>query len=118
MTDVPLERGCLGFIPGSHKFGVKEYVDIFENPHIPEVAKGTKLLSVPLLAGDATYHTGLTFHAANANKTAETREATTIIYFENGTTYNDKDSKNNTHKSAVGTVPGEPVNTQYTPVLI
>jgi len=118
LCDVPVEKGCLGFIPGSHRYGVKEYVDIFEHPHLPEAVKGTKLVNVPLRAGDATFHTGLTFHAANSNKTSETREAMTVIYFEDGATYDDTDERNKTHKSAVGTIPGQPVRTQYTPKLI
>jgi ectoine hydroxylase-related dioxygenase (phytanoyl-CoA dioxygenase family) len=39
LNDVPKEKGCLYFYPGSHKLKEKEYVDIFKNPHQPEVVK-------------------------------------------------------------------------------
>jgi ectoine hydroxylase-related dioxygenase (phytanoyl-CoA dioxygenase family) len=118
LTEVPVEKGCLGFIPGSHKSGVKEYVDIFDKPHTPDAFKESDLVNVPLNAGDATYHSGLVYHAANSNKTDEIREAMTIIYFEDGTPYTDEDQRNREHKSAVGTTSGAAIDTQYTPKLI
>jgi len=118
LVDVPVEKGCMGFIPGTHKSGVKEYIDIFEKPHLPEAVKVEDLVNIPLKAGDATYHSGLTFHAANANNTNEVREAMTIIYFEDGAPYTVEDERNKEHKWAVGTIPGKPVETKFTPKLI
>ena len=67
LNDVPKEKGCLYFYPGSHKFKEKEYVDIFKNPHQPESVKGIEKIFTPIHAGDATFHSGLIFHGAGQN---------------------------------------------------
>lgn len=118
LVDVSVEKGCMGFIPGTHKSGITEYVDIFEKPHLPDALNEEDLVNVPLTAGDATFHSGLTFHAANANKTKDIRKAMTIIYFEDGAAYTDEDDRNKEHKSAAGTISGHPLDTKYTPRLI
>ncbi len=58
LNDVPKEKGCLYFYPGSHNFNQKEYVDIFKNPHQPEIVKGIEKAFTPISAGDVTFHSG------------------------------------------------------------
>ena len=62
LEDVPVERGCLYFLPETHRMGLHEYVDIFKDPHVPEKVSSMQKIDVPLRAGDATFHSGLTFH--------------------------------------------------------
>ena len=118
LNDVPKEKGCLYFYPGSHKLNKKEYVDIFKNPHQPEIVKGIEKIFTRLNAGDATFHSGLTFHGAVENISDEMREGMTVIYLADGTTFDSSDPRNATHKSCVGLKDGEKIETQYTPLLI
>jgi ectoine hydroxylase-related dioxygenase (phytanoyl-CoA dioxygenase family) len=118
LNDVPKEKGCLYFYPGSHKLKEKEYVDIFKNPHQPEIIKGIEKTFTPINSGDATFHSGLTFHGAGQNISEEMREGMTVIYLADGNTFNTSDPRNATHKSCIGLNDGDKIDTQYTPKLI
>jgi ectoine hydroxylase-related dioxygenase (phytanoyl-CoA dioxygenase family) len=118
LNDVPKEKGCLYFYSGSHKLKVKEYVDIFKNPHQPEIIKAIEKTFVPIKAGDVTFHSGLTFHGAGKNISEEMREVMTVIYLADGNTFDSSDQRNATHKSCIGLKNGDKINTQYTPLLI
>jgi ectoine hydroxylase-related dioxygenase (phytanoyl-CoA dioxygenase family) len=118
LTDVPVEKGCLYFYPQTNDSNLKEYVDIFKNPHQPFHLKDSEKIFTPLKAGDATFHSGLTFHGASNNQTNEMREAMTIIYIKDGVTFDGSDERNKTHTSCVGLNNGEIINTKFTPVLI
>ncbi|MEO8231583.1 MAG: phytanoyl-CoA dioxygenase family protein [Ignavibacteriota bacterium] len=118
LTDVPVEKGCLYFYPRTNDSNLKEYVDIFKNPHQPNILTDKEKIFVPLKAGDATFHSGLTFHGAGNNQTSEMREAMTIIYIKDDVTFDASDERNKTHTSCVGLKDGEIINTRYTPILI
>jgi ectoine hydroxylase-related dioxygenase (phytanoyl-CoA dioxygenase family) len=118
LTDVPVEKGCLYFYPQTNKSELKEYVDIFKNPHHPEKLNEIKKVFVPLKAGDATFHSGLTFHGAGNNQTNEMRTAMTIIYIKDGITFDSSDERNKTHTSCIGLNNNDIINTKYTPILI
>ncbi len=114
----PVNKGALYFYPETNKKDIKEYVDIFKNPHQPEVLKNMKKVFVPLEEGDATFHSGLTFHGAGENSTDEMREAMTIIYFKDGSKFDASDARNATHKSCTNLKSDELINTKYTPIII
>jgi len=117
LNDVPKEKGCLFFYPESQKL-VREYVDIFNSPHMPEsIAKSDKVFT-PLKAGDITFHSGLTYHGAGQNQTDEYREGMTVIYISDGNKFTSSDERNATHKSCSGLKDGEIIDTVYTPVII
>ncbi len=118
LTDVPVEKGCLYFYPQTNKTELKEYVDIFKNPHQPKKLKDVEKVFVPLKAGDATFHSGLTFHGAGNNQTSEMRTAMTIIYIKDGVTFDSSDERNKTHTSCIGLNNNDVINTKYTPILI
>ena len=118
LNNVTKDKGCLYFYPGSHKIKEKEYVDIFKNPHHPEVVKGIKRIYTPISAGDATFHSGLTFHGAGQNISDEKREGMTIIYSADGNTFDASDPRNAAHKSSQGLKDGDKINTRFTPLLI
>lgn len=118
LTDVPVEKGCLYFYPQTNKNELKEYVDIFKNPHQPEKLKELDKIFVPLKAGDATFHSGLTFHGAGNNQTNEMRTAMTIIYIKDGVTFDSSDERNRTHTSCIGLKNNDIIDTKYTPILI
>lgn len=118
LTDVPKEKGCLYFYPRTNDPKLKEYVDIFKNPHQPKQLIDSEKVFIPLQAGDATFHSGLTFHGASNNQTNEMREAMTIIYIKDGVTFDASDERNKTHTSCVGLNEGDKINTKFTPILI
>ena len=117
LNNVPREKGCLYFYPASHKLKEKEYIDIFKNPHQPEIVKGIEKTFTPINAGDVTSHSGLTFHGAGENVSDEMREGMTVIYLADGDTFDASDARNATHKSCVGLNDGDKIDTLYTPLL-
>jgi ectoine hydroxylase-related dioxygenase (phytanoyl-CoA dioxygenase family) len=83
-----LESGAMGYVPGSHRSGLREFVNIFwgEPDDLlsrPELA-GTEPVFVEVPAGSVAYHHGLTAHLAKPNRTAQPRAVHTIIYFADG----------------------------------
>jgi ectoine hydroxylase-related dioxygenase (phytanoyl-CoA dioxygenase family) len=85
-----LETGAMGYLPGSHRLGVRAFVDIFsghgEDPltrnELQEIAP--EFVEVP--AGSVAFHHGLTFHLAGPNRTGTVRRVHTAIYFADGST--------------------------------
>jgi ectoine hydroxylase-related dioxygenase (phytanoyl-CoA dioxygenase family) len=81
--------GAMGYVPGSHLFGVRKFVNIFtdERPydlvHGPE-ARGVEAEFVEVPRGGVAFHHGLTFHLADANRTPRTRRVHTVILFRDG----------------------------------
>ena len=92
MGDVPKERGAMSFASGSHLLEQgSTYVDLFlqdvgddfgadDALPLPGYLDGFDWDQVPLAAGDCTFHSGLIYHRAEANTTAQVREGMTIVY--------------------------------------
>jgi len=118
LVDIPIEMGCLYFYPETNNPELREYVDIFKNPHSPDFLNNKEKIYVPLKAGDATFHSGLIFHGAGENKTNQMREVMTIIYIKDGVTFDASDYRNKSHTSCIGLNDGDLINTKYTPILI
>jgi ectoine hydroxylase-related dioxygenase (phytanoyl-CoA dioxygenase family) len=92
---VPLEGstlagGAMGYVAGSHKVGLRKFVNIF-------YGEPYDLLSDPALAGveptfvevppgSVAFHHGLTAHLAGRNATDRPRRVHTMIYFADGCT--------------------------------
>jgi phytanoyl-CoA hydroxylase len=92
LDDVTVENGCMHFIPGSHKFGRLDAIDLTSPQDIFALVPGAEgktsdPVAVPLKAGSCTFHNGLTFHYAGPNKTAKPRRAMVTIYIPAGVTY-------------------------------
>jgi phytanoyl-CoA hydroxylase len=90
LCDVPVERGCMTFIPGSH-----QRTDLAsQNLRDPEdlLNKAPDLrwqprVTLPLQAGDCTFHHSRCAHMAGSNLTDDPRVAHVIIYMDATTTY-------------------------------
>lgn len=83
--------GCMGYVPGSHRAGVRKFVNIFtadekvkilEEPAISGIAP----VYVEVPRGSIAFHHGLTVHMAMPNKSSRTRRVHTMIYFRDGAT--------------------------------
>lgn len=75
IDDVPVSRGAMAFASGSHRLGSLGAVSqLGEDRDITELLTNrdwdcvTDLSTVPLKAGEATFHYGMTLHRAHANK--------------------------------------------------
>ncbi len=90
LVDVPVERGCMTFIPGTHKRGDLRPQNLADHDDLmelwPELVYSPRV-TLPLRAGDCTFHNGLCAHMANSNDTDEARVAHIIIYMDADTTY-------------------------------
>jgi len=90
LKDATPQNGCMAFVEGTQSLGPLPPVDLAdpqdlfdEAPHLRPV----KPVPLPLKAGSATFHNGLTFHYAGPNKSDATREAFAIIYMPDDTRY-------------------------------
>lgn len=114
-----LETGCLGFVPGSHRFGVKAFANIFTDRGFDlergSEARGVKPRYVPVQAGDVSFHHGLTIHLAMPNRSPRTRRVHTMIFFADGST---RKQSRQPHPSVDRTpiAPGAPVRSDVTPI--
>jgi ectoine hydroxylase-related dioxygenase (phytanoyl-CoA dioxygenase family) len=85
-----LSSGAMGYLPGSHRLGVREFVNIFfgetENPLLRSELAGIQPVWVEVPAGSVAFHHGLTFHLAKPNTTGTVRRVHTVIYFADGST--------------------------------
>jgi ectoine hydroxylase-related dioxygenase (phytanoyl-CoA dioxygenase family) len=92
LDDVDESNGCMMFVPKSQKIKNLKAVslvnpeDIFSQAGAAELDRNTAAV-VRMKAGSCTFHDGLTFHYAHANRTDKPRRALAIIFMADGTTY-------------------------------
>lgn len=86
LVDVPVERGCMTYLPGSHhgydglrSQDLSDSMDLFRIA--PDLAWAPRT-TIPLRAGDVTFHNGMTVHTAAPNRTDEARIAQVVIYVD------------------------------------
>ena len=123
LCDVTIDMGPVKFVKGSHKTGLlshhaisnesEEYFDRI----ISE--KGYKVVSIPMRAGDATFHNGFLIHGAEENKTDTIREAMIVTFFEDGTkVITDNDYRKNDAKIYLNDCKnGEKAESKINPVI-
>lgn len=90
LVDVPVERGCMTFIPGQQDRRDIRAIDLTDATDLFEAAPDLAYLprvTVPLHAGDVTFHNGYTPHTANANDTDDFRFAHVNIYVDRELTF-------------------------------
>jgi ectoine hydroxylase-related dioxygenase (phytanoyl-CoA dioxygenase family) len=91
-----LETGAMGYLPGSHRLGLREFVNIFTGDDEGdgsgdgvlgrEELAGIEPVFVEVPPGSVAFHHGLTFHLAGANRSGTVRRVHTVIYFADGST--------------------------------
>lgn len=91
LCDVPVERGCMTFIPGSQERTDLPAQNLNDARSLfgicPELAWEERV-TIPLRAGDCTFHHGRCAHMATPNFTDEPRVAHAIIYMDATTRFN------------------------------
>ncbi len=93
LCDVPLERGCMSFIPGSHQRTDLPVQSLADGRSLFSLAPDLEYeerVTLPLRAGDCTFHNGRTAHMANANTSDEPRVAMSVIMMGRDTRFRDK----------------------------
>ncbi|MFN2442122.1 MAG: phytanoyl-CoA dioxygenase family protein [Thermoanaerobaculia bacterium] len=124
LVDVPEEAGPLCFAAGSHRAtslgnaGISAGNDRRLGDLIEE--RGWPRVSVPLSAGDASFHLGGTLHSSAANASGTMREALTVIYYADGTLASEPANENQRVDLEVflpDVKPGEPAASELNPVL-
>jgi len=90
LVDVDEEVGCMGYVPGSHRVGLRKFVNIFLGEPYDilrdPALQGTQPVFVPVRRGSVAFHHGLTVHLAKANRSNRIRRVHTIIFFRDGST--------------------------------
>jgi ectoine hydroxylase-related dioxygenase (phytanoyl-CoA dioxygenase family) len=116
--DVAAENGPMGFVSGSHRLGLRRFVNIFFGQPEPLLAHPAladrEPVFVPVSRGGVLFHHGLTVHLAQANRSAHTRRVHTAIYFRDGSTR----AARGTHESVdrAGIRPGQVIDSDATPI--
>ncbi len=90
LCDVPAEKGCMSFIPGSQKYTQLSPQNLGVSRSLFSLQPSLEwdpTITIPLKAGDCTFHHGRTAHTASANQTNDPRVAHVIIYVDEVTTY-------------------------------
>ncbi|MFF1821626.1 phytanoyl-CoA dioxygenase family protein [Kribbella sp. NPDC058245] len=90
LVDVPVERGCMTFIPGSHGHQGLRAQDLADRDDLFRVApdlRWEERLTIPLRAGDCTFHNAYLAHSATPNLTDDPRIAHVTIFVDADTEY-------------------------------
>jgi len=113
------ENGCMGYIAGSHRTGLRKFADIFSGTGydletIPET-RGLEPYWVEVPRGAIAFHHGLTIHQALPNQSDHTRRVYTVIYFKDGST---RVARKHPHPAVdrAGIAPGAVVASDVTPI--
>ncbi|MBF6328479.1 phytanoyl-CoA dioxygenase family protein [Nocardia transvalensis] len=114
LVDVPVERGCLTFIPGSHHWPDGEE-PTFDDPF--ERRPGLRWrprVTVPLRAGDCTFHHARLIHLAGTNETDVDRISLTSVYMDADAVFRPRQGSG--YQDHVPDLePGQPLNTDRYP---
>lgn len=90
LCDVPVERGCMTFLPGSQRQTTLPGQRLDDSHSLfslsPEL-QWYERVTVPLQAGDCTFHHGRCAHMATPNLTGEPRVAHVVIFMDENTKY-------------------------------
>ncbi len=86
--DATPRNGGMGYVPGSHRFGLRAFSNIFTGDGFdletgPE-ARGVPVAFPDIPAGSVAFHHALTLHMAKPNPTERTRRVHTVIFFADG----------------------------------
>ena len=90
LGDVPVEAGCMTFLPGTQKLTDLPAQNLADNTSLmticPELVWSERI-TVPLRAGDCTFHHGRCAHMATPNVSDSARVAHVVIFFDADASY-------------------------------
>ncbi|HEX4814561.1 MAG TPA: phytanoyl-CoA dioxygenase family protein [Nonomuraea sp.] len=115
LVDVPVDRGCLTFLPRSHRRREPQRVTLsaaLDNPGTylfdqwPELVWSPRV-TVPVRAGDGTFHQSRTAHMAGGNDSDEIRLSFLITYTDVDAVYQAPPGNNPMEQADL--IPGQPL---------
>lgn len=116
--DVARENGLVGFVPGSHRLGIRRFVNIFfgepEDVLAHPAVAGREPVFEPVARGTVVFHHALTIHLAGPNRSASPRRVHTAIYFRDGATRAEKGVHPCVDRFGIGV--GAPIASEATPI--
>jgi phytanoyl-CoA hydroxylase len=93
LEDTTLANGCMWYVPGSHlctdpaiNVGIGQHIGALFDRY--PALREREPVAVPLRAGSAAVHNGMTAHGAGANMTHKPRMGMTCAYMPAGSRYN------------------------------
>lgn len=89
LNDVTRNSGAMGYVPGSHKAGRLQSVDITHQQTPYDILQDPALNTaepqwVEAQAGTVIFHHGYCVHLAGPNESVDTRRAMTMVYYADG----------------------------------
>ncbi len=90
LVDVPVERGCITFLPGYQRRDNLPEQDLQSAASMMDIClqmRWSPRVTLPLRAGDCTIHHGRTPHMTTPNLTDEARVAHVVIYIDAATVF-------------------------------
>ena len=113
-----LASGAMGYVPGSHRIGMRRFVNIFrgepENLLARPELEGREPEFVEVPAGSIAFHHGLSAHLAQPNATDRGRTDHPIIYCADGCPRGPDDPHPAVDRPAIAV--GAPIASDVTPV--
>jgi ectoine hydroxylase-related dioxygenase (phytanoyl-CoA dioxygenase family) len=114
-----LDSGAMGYLPGSHRLGLRKFVNIFfgepEDVLASEELREIAPVFVEVPPGAVAFHHSLTFHLAGPNRTARTRRVHTAIYLRDGCTRGTAAPHLAVDRAGIGV--GQVIASEVTPVV-
>lgn len=105
-TDVDLSNGCMQMVPRSHKWGLLNVNDFFEQnlekqQQAMDIPENEKFSTVPVImkAGQVSFHHALTIHGSGPNTSDQARRSMAVHLMTGETKYK-YDAKGNNHFNA------------------
>ena len=118
LVDVPVERGCMTFLPGSQDLQDLRAQDLSDEHDLFRVApelRWRQRVTVPLKAGDCTFHNSYLAHTATPNFTDDPRIAHVVIYMDADAVFATEPAHVLT--DPLGLTPGRPLPDEHFPPL-
>ena len=114
-----IESGAMGYLPGSHRVGVRRFVNIFgaDDPeNLLEHGDFAKItpVYVEVPRGGVAFHHGYTVHTAHPNQGAAMRRVHTMIYFRDGCTRGSPAFHFSVDRPGIAV--GDPIRSDVTPI--
>jgi len=117
LGDTPEEHGCMSFIPGSQRLRDLAPQDLADAGSLlslrPELAFAERV-TIPLRAGDVTFHDGMCAHRAGDNQLDHPRVAHSVIFVEADASYDGSAHPVTDH---LGLIPGQHLPDERFPVV-
>ncbi|MEU6714051.1 phytanoyl-CoA dioxygenase family protein [Nonomuraea sp. NPDC046802] len=111
LTDVPIERGCMTYIPGSHLMPhERDETPPGQSPdpfRWPRNMIWEPRVTVPVRAGDCTFHHENVLHMAGRNETDQVRVSLATVYMDADAVFEPSDL---VPDDLGGMEPGQPLN--------